>query len=69
MKEAHMSSARAGNMVASSDYTTYVFERINVMHDHAYPFYYTLLRFCTVILLKSKTTDTKDPHTYIFKLK
>ena len=53
------------NMVANSDNTAYGVDSISVMHDHVYPYYDTSLRICTVILLKSKTTDKKgSPYIY-----
>ena len=67
-KRTKLPSARAANLEASSDNTAYVVESISVMRNHAYPYYDTSLRICTMILLKSKLTGKKDPRTNIFKL-
>ena len=65
MKGTEISQAGVANLVTNSDNTTDVVESISIMHNHGYPYHNASLRFYTVILFKSKTTDTK--HTYIFK--
>ena len=67
MKETQMPPACAANLVANGDNTACVVESISLLNNNACLYYDTSLRLCIVLLLKSKTTDTKDPRKYIFK--